>query len=278
MGKIEDLLVNKGLYDFIEISEYDFNEMKTFLVKQNFGHSPKIDCFCVKCNEKRTFQLPEISEWEANRKNIKQSGTIGIPEALYNSYLNKNYDLEFRCTKNKDHRLFFCVLVTDSHLIEIGQYPSFADLSYDDINKYRSILKDVFIEYRKALGLYAHGIGIGSFVYLRRIIEKLVFEKYKQVASEINVSENDFLGSRFDERIDILKDHLPDSLVKNKNVYGIISKGIHELNEEECKGMFPGIKMGIELILDTILAEKERAAKEKEFASFIADQTAKLRK
>jgi len=125
--------------------------------------------------------------------------------------------------------------------------------------------------------LFAHGIGIGSFVYLRRIIEKLIFDKYEQFYDELGVPANEFNRLKFDEKIELLKNHLPAILVRNKNVYGIVSKGIHELSEDECRSMFPYIRTGIELILDDLLAEKERAEKEKLFDAFVANKTGELR-
>ncbi|MEG1742157.1 MAG: hypothetical protein RR906_06310 [Acetivibrio sp.] len=56
-----------------------------------------------------------------------------------------------------------------------------------------------------------------------------------------------------------------------------MSKGIHELSEEECLSMFPCIQTGIELILDDILAEKEKAKKAKAFEKFVSDTTGKLK-
>ena len=41
--------------------------------------------------------------------------------------------------------------------------------------------------------------------------------------------------------------------------------------------MFPYIKAGIELILDALLAEKERKAKEKIFEKFVAQKTGELK-
>ena len=56
-----------------------------------------------------------------------------------------------------------------------------------------------------------------------------------------------------------------------------MSKGIHELSEDECREMFPYIRAGIELILDDLLAERERKAKEKMFEKFVAKKTGELR-
>ena len=41
--------------------------------------------------------------------------------------------------------------------------------------------------------------------------------------------------------------------------------------------MFPYIRIGIELILDDLLAEKERKEKEKVFEEFVAKKTGELR-
>lgn len=144
--------------------------------------------------------------------------------------------------------------------------------------KYKSVLGEKYVEYKKSLGLFSHGIGIGSFVYLRRIIENLVLEKYSKVKDMLEISSEDFMRSDFKEKIEILKDYLPKVLVENKNLYSIVSKGIHELSEEECISMYPYLKIGIELILDDIIAEKERAEKEKLFAQFVANKTGELRK
>lgn len=146
-----------------------------------------------------------------------------------------------------------------------------------EIAKYKLVLGKQYSEFSKAVGLFAHGIGIGSFVYLRRIIEKLIFDKYEQFSDELGVKANEFTHLKFDEKIELLKNHLPIILVRNKNVYGIVSKGIHELSEDECRSMFSYIRTGIELILDDLLAEKERVEKEKMFETFVADKTGELR-
>ncbi|MCL2767179.1 MAG: hypothetical protein FWE49_00385 [Synergistaceae bacterium] len=117
-------------------------------------------------------------------------------------------------------------------------------MAVEDKHKYKSVLKEQYDEYNRAIGLYTHGIGIGAFVYLRRIIERLVFNVFTNEKVKLNISDDEFLKYRFVEKISALKDCLPDSLTSRANMYGIISKGIHELSEDECKKMFPYIKNG----------------------------------
>ena len=170
-----------------------------------------------------------------------------------------------------------CAARVNGRVIKVGQYPSVADLVIPEIAKYKPVLGTQYREFSKAIGLFAHGIGIGSFVYLRRIIENLVFDKYNEVSENLEISNTEFMRLKFDEKIEALKPYLPEVLVANKNIYGIVSKGIHELSEEECREMFPYIKAGIELILDSLLAEKERKSKEKIFEKFVAKKTGELK-
>jgi hypothetical protein len=120
--------------------------------------------------------------------------------------------------------------------------------------------------------LHAHGVGIGAFVYLRRIIERLIENAHIQAKGYSGWDEEVYSnvgGTK--ERITLLKEYLPETLVNNKIVYSILSKGIHELNENECKRIFPVMKTSIELILDEELARVEKVRKTKFISSQIAN-------
>ena len=47
----------------------------------------------------------------------------------------------------------------------------------------------------------------------------------------------------------MLSDYLPKFLIDNHVFYGIVSKGIHELSEEECINYFPVMQDCIIMIL-----------------------------
>lgn len=145
---------------------------------------------------------------------------------------------------------------------KVGQYPSVADFHIGPIHKYDKVLtKDKMKELTKAIGLAANGIGIGSFVYLRRIFEYLVFEAFEIAKTEkLDFDVNAFAVVRMNEKIQMLSGFLPSFLVENYAIYGILSKGIHELSEEECKEYFAVLKLSIEMILEEKL---EKFQKEK---------------
>ena len=283
MGKIEELLVNKGLYDSVDITVDDLDEIEKCLTKDEYAGNT-IDCFCVHCATNRVFEYTNSEVHEDTgimRMSVFDDGNPKVRrpkrEEQFRRYLNKRYAMTYRCTRDRQHFIIFDLITTDDKIIKVGQYPSVADLVIPEIAKYKPVLGTQYREFSKAICLFAHGIGIGSFVYLRRIIENLVFDKYNEVSENLEISNTEFMRLKFDEKIEALKPYLPEVLVANKNIYGIVSKGIHELSEEECREMFPYIKAGIELILDSLLAEKERKSKEKIFEKFVAKKTGELK-
>lgn len=79
--------------------------------------------------------------------------------------------LNYCCSKDESHILTFVVFLTKKSIIKIGQYPSYADIEKPQIKRFKNILKNYYSEINTAIGLYSCHIGIGSFVYLRRIIK-----------------------------------------------------------------------------------------------------------
>jgi len=282
MDKFEELLVNKGLYSSIDISEEDL-DMILSLYHKAVLKKFKIDCYCTQCEEKRTFESVE-AEVDTKFKGalisvpIKNNIFDDTLEKRYQGLLGNRYSVSFRCTRNADHILLFDLFATTtSQLLKIGQYPSYADISVGNLNKYKSVLRNEFSEFKKSIGLYSHGIGVGSFVYLRRIIETLVINEYEINKLDINVTDEEFKRQEFKEKIKTVSKYLPKVLSNNGNIYSILSKGIHELKEEECLDIFPIMQMAIELILDDIISKREKDEKERMLTGFLANKINEIR-
>jgi hypothetical protein len=78
---------------------------------------------------------------------------------------------------------------------KMGQYPSLADLVTAEIRKYRKFLgADAHREFSRAIGLAAHGVGIGSFIYLRRILENLIEEAHQAAQHSKGWNESAYIG------------------------------------------------------------------------------------
>lgn len=277
---LNDFILNTGLYLDFSVSYEDLEEIERFIYKDI-----KIDVYCPKCKKEATFYSKgrqpkligagvnpggsfsltmetekETNGWDLldNFSRIKQARLEEIQEE------NRDFRREFICLRDSNHKIIIDCCFVDNSITKYGQIPSLADLNEFDIKKYRKILNDKYLELNKAIGLYSHGIGIGSFVYLRRIFENLIDEAHELAKKQDKWDENKFKTEKMDEKILLLKEFLPKFLVENRKMYGILSKGIHQLTEEECKEIFPIVRCGIELILDEKLEKLEKENKIKD--------------
>jgi hypothetical protein len=144
--------------------------------------------------------------------------------------------------------------------MKIGQTPSIIEFD-NTFSRYKKVIgdKDINLELNRAIGLKAHGVGVGSYVYLRRIFEKLIYKQFEEyMKSHVQYNRNEFQKFRMDEKIPFLKDYLPTSLVENTNLYKVLSKGIHELSEKDCLEYFGPVYESIIIILEEKLEIEEK--------------------
>lgn len=263
-------LTNEGLYDEIEITEDNIFELADLI-----GGHVKLDVYCPKCKENRVFSgkvVPYYWYDDHNEKICRHplENEITSWQYLFNTpqrnrdgenkpwtWTNKSIEddtrlmvFKFVCAMDNTHHLDYIVLTYGNKMKKIGQYPSVADLSFPELKEYRKVLsKNDEKELKRAIGLYASGIGIGSYVYLRRIFERIIVTASNKAISDGKFKEEDFGRARVNEKVKMLSDYLPKSLVHNEAFYGIVSKGIHELSEEDCIEYFPVMKSFIMMIL-----------------------------
>ena len=127
--------------------------------------------------------------------------------------------LAYVCSRVPAHRLCIALQMSSPSLLpsvahhnrwlwvsKIGQYPSLADMQRDlSPRAAKALGKKGATEFKRGVGLAAHGIGIGSFVYLRRIFEDLVDEVAGPAISAGVIAGDEYQKSRMDERIGLLK-------------------------------------------------------------------------
>lgn len=235
-----------------------------------------LDCYCPACAKDATFRgvTPEpptvhVRDQKLESRIKAAGGQPSIPEVS-----SGTFEVLLQCTRNNVHHQSYIFLVKEERKIEekrvvryrsllkIGQHPSYADLNLVAVKKYKSVLTEELLrEFSRAIGLASHDVGVGAYVYLRRVFETLVEEAHQEAKAQENWLEETYLRSRMSERIDLLKDRLPTFLAENPAMYSLLSKGIHELTEQECLDHFNALKIGIELILNEKLEEKEKAQK-----------------
>ncbi|MFN5027826.1 MAG: hypothetical protein ACK5D9_01630 [Burkholderiales bacterium] len=259
---IESFIVQQPLYSCITEADCDLSAYTSDIL--NFRGI--IDFFCPDCGATSTFRGVVTKSTDEQNRQVEHAKLGG--GLRFDPFHQRRFDKLLVCARESSHTLtaiFFRRSVGEVDTLEkIGQSPSTADVSIGEISKYSKVIgSQQFKELKTGLGLAAHGVGIGSFVYLRRVIEHLIDDaRAKAVAANL-LDEAKYKDGRTTERIRLLKGFLPDMLVENANLYGILSKGVHELTEDECLKAFEPVKLAIEMVLDEVLANAERESKRK---------------
>lgn len=234
------------------------------------------DSFCTKCNRESTFQMFVRDRPSEHIRNValerkrKDFGITIQPPTIEPGI----YHLQASCTRMGEHIQNFIALAENqvvsgekgvrlrTTIQKIGQHPSYGDLHLAQVKKYAHVLDQAQLgELTRAIGLASHDVGVGAYVYLRRIFEGLVEDAHQIALKEDGWDDAQYERSRMAEKIGLLKEHLPPFLVEHPAMYSLLSKGIHELSEQDCLRNFETLRIGIELILDERLEQRQKAQK-----------------
>ena len=274
---LEEFVFNVPLYQKIDTSN-GYND----IIEQLKGNKSKacVDGYSPNSKKDTTFRLIlGLGDTVVNNHNgvYLYKSTSYYDELLAESGVK---NVSFRCQRYGDTITIAVFHDYDNSIImKVGQYPSVADIHIGQVKQYDKVLdKSILREFTKAIGLVANGVGIGSFVYLRRIFEKLVMDAYNEALQDGKVDAEQFEKQKMDERIKSLKGYLPPFIVENSSIYGILSKGIHQLTEEECLAYFDCMRQSIELILDERLEQLAKKKKIEEVKKTLNSITSQIKK
>ncbi len=267
----EQLLVETPLYQVLSVGGQDIQ-----LVINLLTYSGRLDAFCPACGKQSTFQGYENHGFHSN--NPKESLKNYLSQNVYLPYIeffvDSIFNVNLLCTRVLSHRMMSSYLFTKGQVEKVGMYPSLAQLTLPELRKYQSVLsKEKYKELNRGIGLTTHGVGVGAFIYLRRVFDDLLAEAHKTERQQdywTVETEANYEKSRIREKINLLSHALPTFLVEQSSMYSILSKGVHELSEDECLAFFPAMKLGIELILDDKLERYQKTKKIKEAQESIA--------
>lgn len=254
-----DFFFESPLYK--EFSYEDFKEFDSLL-------SEDIDAYSVKNETETTYEISE--EW-IEEINIKFSPHKNV----------EGFQLVTLQCKRKYNDILRYFLYNDQigkKIMKVGQIPSIASLQFSDLEKkYNKVLEKQYLEeFKKAIVSASHGYGVAAFVYLRRIFENLINTTFQENHSKYNCAQVEFSNKKMAEKIELLKENLPPQLIKMKKVYGVLSLGVHELNEEDCLSYFGPLKLSIELILDDKIEIHQKILRNKKVEDELQQITHKL--
>ncbi len=220
-----------------------------------FNMDKKVRTYCTKCKLTETFR-PLKSEikvehsskifvtlrdsYELTRYSIhnkvyfeKVHNEINIVEYDNLKKSSVNFLVKYGCSMNLSHeiQIYFSMFIEDKFLVirKIGQNisPYLINLPnsriYDkELKKYKC--KDDYFKYYLHT---IHGDHIAALLYLRRVFEKFVNHHVDEESK----------GELFSKKILNLKSKNvldPETEDLSGSVYGLLSKGIHQLSDREC--------------------------------------------
>lgn len=264
MATLDDIkkwLITAGLYQRLRIAR---NELDP-LAKQ-YQVSWKLDCYCPACKETSTFTAQISSRYKPVPTSLNsQSAGTPIWEQAQDYLRNSSGNLTLRCARDWNHTLdFWLRVVPDGDglvMQKAGQFPSQHDLAGGDLSRYQELMDETDIREMQCASI-CHGVGyhIAAFTYLRRVFERRLDAAHAIAAKDSGWDEEKYRKEYFmDRRIELLKARLPEFLVKNQSLYGILSRGIHELDEATCADGYEACRLGVQMILEQELESRRKA-------------------
>lgn len=286
---IQDVFNKESLYSKKEFKLFVLDEDKynydESVAKEMFKYigieNNKIVTLCNKCNKEFPFDiekkllgffdsLKQTTSYMSITRSKAPGGRIDIkngciwgeqppyPKTLLNEYGKWYIEYQLTCTNDSNHKYLMIISIeqrTDTFIVKkIGQDPSMLSVHGFDFEKYKEQLTKInaYDDYKKADLSNAEHFYVGAYAYLRRIFEKMLNNYIK----ENNVTLKD---EHVDTKIKAVKDCF-DSRIKDllKNLYGILSKSIHELDEEQSKEYYQYLKSIIDIQLEFEFTENEK--------------------
>jgi len=246
----------------------------------------RLDRHCPACGKSTTWTAAIAAEDERTSK-LEQAAVIG-PGSGGPPKFNwlGDFHLRLYCARQMLHQctLFFAIEappvqllvenrmanadekkpVPPTKILKVGQYPSLTDIQLGTLKEYEEGMSvQQRKEFVRAINTSAHGFNVAACVHYRRVFESVLFEaRDAKLRAEGTAAWPEFEKLRTAERIAGLKEYLPQFMVEHPHLYGILSKGVHELSEEECGEAMPVLRQAIELMIqdkvDAIRREKRR--------------------
>lgn len=202
--------------------------------------SPTVKLYCDSdtCNGLRFFDIhdttgwPKANEWkpcflEYYCRHCRKSGK------MYSLWVwKKSYD--------------------SGEVMKFGEWPSFGPHIPSRVISLIGPDRELFLKGRRA---ETHGLGIGAFVYYRRVVENQwgrLLDEIIRVAEKLGLTQETLKKARsekqFAKAVETIKDAVPQVLlIEGHNpmtlLHKTLSKGIHELSDGECLELAKSIRL-----------------------------------
>ena len=169
--------------------------------------------------------------------------------------------LTYTCSNcQKSKKVFSIVASRDGEsfagtIYKFGEQPIFGPPTPARLLKLIGPDRDIFLKGRRCEN---QGLGIGAFVYYRRVVENQknrIFREIIKVLERLNAPKENLellntaiSETQFSKALEVAKPAIPESLLIDghnplKLLYGALSEGIHNMSDEDCLGYASSIRI-----------------------------------
>jgi hypothetical protein len=197
------------------------------------GRKPEIYIYCDKCGGERYFDTSSSTVY------AERNGLMVYRFECKNCNSSEKYFTVIGKSFSKNNS-------SKGVLMKIGEFPIFGQPTPSKLITMIGPDKDIFLKGRRCEN---QGLGVGAYAYYRRVIESQknriidqmlkICNKYDNMAELIEQFEQAKKEIQFSTAVDLIKIALPSSLlIDNHNplklLHAALSKGIHEMSDDEC--------------------------------------------
>ena len=239
-----DFLQNEGLYETIPINKTNISELCDLI-----DGKIRISEYCPGCKEMRVFSMDPITFFGHKKDEETQKYSLA--------------NMIDGCQKFQNNRI--------PRPGEVRQ-PKEWYWTFPEIQKETRLIVFPFV----CAMDHTHRL---DYVV---VTDSNLMRKIGQFPSVADLSFPELLsnydGMRVPEKIKLLKDYLPDMITSNPAIYSIVSKGIHQLTEEDCIKYFPVLQDSILIILNQWAQKRKEQETIKKLEASISSISSELSK
>ena len=233
---------------------------------------PAIHMYCPVCDSEQTFNM--INEYYET-------------DSLHGEYiLNKVLRLKYVCSSCRQGTRIFLVSFSEIkrkfhnsktgedeekdvlYAMKVGQTPAW-DITMD--KELETMLGEHAEYYRRGLICESQSYGVGAYAYFRRISEDIIDELLESILDLVEEDEKEQYKEKLEQvkkekitenKINLVKDLLPKSLQVDgmnplKELYGVLSQGIHNETDEECMDKAEAIRCILVFLVNQVIRTKK---------------------
>lgn len=303
MKTLDDIFNNLELYNELKFKimtkegdAYKLDKALLLEIVDMMGLKQKtITSLCKYCNMRYPFTISRKTDWilsggpmsvgvnairitkslyyNCEKSIFSSKADTFSEEELYNPLISV-YEYKFECTKDNEHRYSMYLSIKRENeyfsITKIGQYPSMVDIWGFGFEQYKKQLSkiDGYSDFRKAELCYRDGFTAGAFTYLRRLFEKMLSSYCVGIELKDNHIETRISAAKssFDERVYPML----------QNLYKVLSRGIHELNDEEASDYYQYLRAVIAMQLEYTKEKNDKDEQSKQLSKTINDIASRI--